>query len=204
MEIPLYIDGKQAGSFCMAQSGLYTLLEANADGCAQRLIRLWAHGGGGSAYLGVMQPWRGGLWLRRKLSRRELERFPAPIAFVSDREREGEDANRDDSLHNEYSLQEESVENQEADSLHNLSTIVDDQAEVDPNGLHNMRTDLYRCPWPAALPEGDLLWFRREDGSLVSHDNVSGLLALPEELRERSATAAVRTIEGKKYLVFRY
>ena len=202
MEIPLYIDGRQAGSFCMAQSGLYTLLEANADGCAERLVRLWAHGSGGSAYLGVMQPWRGGLWLRRKLSRRELERFPAPIAFVSDREREGEDANRDDSLHNEYSLQEESVENQKADSLHNLSTIVDDQAEVDPNG--NMRTDLYRCPWPAALPEGDLLWFRREDGSLVSHDDVSGLLALPEELRERSATAAVRTIEGKKYLVFRY
>ena len=57
---------------------------------------------------------------------------------------------------------------------------------------------------PTALPEGDLLWFRREDGSLVSHDDVSGLLALPEELRERSATAAVRTIEGKKYLVFRY
>ena len=46
--------------------------------------------------------------------------------------------------------------------------------------------------------------WRREDGSLVSHDDVSGLLALPEELRERSATAAVRTIEGKKYLVFRY
>ena len=113
MEIPLYIDGRQAGSFCMAQSGLYTLLEANADGCAQRLIRLWAHGEGGSAYLGVMQPWRGGLWLRRKLSRRELERFPVPIAFVSDREHEGEEGNRDESLHNMSTLQTESKEDQE-------------------------------------------------------------------------------------------
>ena len=103
MEIPLYIDGRQAGSFCMAQSGLYTLLEANADGCAQRLVRLWAHGEGGSAYLGVMQPWRGGLWLRRKLSRRELEHFPAPIAFVSDREREESEKSAEEeteSLHN--------------------------------------------------------------------------------------------------------
>ena len=203
MEIPLYIDGRQAGSFCMAQSGLYTLLEANADGCAQRLIRLWAHGEGGSAYLGVMQPWRGGLWLRRKLSRRELEHFPAPIAFVSDREHEGEDASRDDSLHNMKSSQAERVEEQGIESLHNHNNDTDEQIEYDSNSLHNT-TDLYRCPWPAALPEGDLLWFRREDGSLVSHDDVSGLLALPEELRERSATAAVRTIEGKKYLVFRY
>ncbi len=203
MEIPLYIDGRQAGSFCMAQSGLYTLLEANADGCAQRLIRLWAHGEGGSAYLGVMQPWRGGLWLRRKLSRRELEHFPAPIAFVSDREHEGEDANRDDSLHNMKSSQAERVEEQGIESLHNHNNDTDEQIEYDSYSLHNT-TDLYRCPWPAALPEGDLLWFRREDGSLVSHDDVSGLLALPEELRERSATAAVRTIEGKKYLVFRY
>ena len=203
MEIPLYIDGRQAGSFCMAQSGLYTLLEANADGCAQRLIRLWAHGEGGSAYLGVMQPWRGGLWLRRKLSRRELEHFPAPIAFVSDREHEGEDANRDDSLHNMKSSQAERVEEQGIESLHNHNNDTDEQIEYDSNSLHNT-TDLYRCPWPAALPEGDLLWYRREDGSLVSHDDVSGLLALPEELRERSATAAVRTIEGKKYLVFRY
>ena len=203
MEIPLYIDGRQAGSFCMAQSGLYTLLEANADGCAQRLIRLWAHGEGGSAYLGVMQPWRGGLWLRRKLSRRELEHFPAPIAFVSDREHEGEDANRDDSLHNMKSSQAERVEEQGIESLHNHNNDTDEQIEYDSYSLH-ITTDLYRCPWPAELPEGDLLWYRREDGSLVSHDDVSGLLALPEELRERSATAAVRTIEGKKYLVFRY
>ena len=203
MEIPLYIDGRQAGSFCMAQSGLYTLLEANADGCAERLVRLWAHGGGGSAYLGVMQPWRGGLWLRRKLSRRELERFPVPIAFVSDREHEGEDANRNDSLHNMKSSQAERMEEQGIESLHNHNNDTDEQIEYDSNSLHNT-TDLYRCPWPAELPEGDLLWYRREDGSLVSHDDVSGLLALPEELRERSATAAVRTIEGKKYLVFRY
>ena len=61
-----------------------------------------------------------------------------------------------------------------------------------------------RCPWPACLPEGDLVWYSREDGSLVSHDGISGLVALPEELRERSAKAAERMIEGKKYLVFRY
>ena len=204
MEIPLYIDGKQTGTFCMAKSGLYTLLEASADGCAEKLVRLWAHGGGVSTYLGVMQPWRGGLWLRRKLSRRELERFPAPIEFVSDREREHGEAKGENSLHNQIMEQEKHVEEHETNSLHNPNEKLTPSPEKSTEGLHNDITNLRRCPWPAALPEGDLLWFRREDGSLVSHDDVSGLLALPEELRAQSATAAVRTIEGKKYLVFRY
>ena len=176
----------------MAQSGLYTLLEANLDGCAKRLVRLWAHGAGRSAYLGVMQPWSGGLWLRRKLSRRELEAFPRPIEYASDREHEpdsapaesGEDV--EEGLHNDNLTREEETEKQSTESL------------------HNPETDLRRCPWPAELPEGDLVWYARADGSLVSHDGISGLVALPEQLREQSAKAVERLIEGKKYLVFRY
>ena len=189
MEVPLIIDGRQAGTLCMAKSGLYTLLEANLDGCAKKLVRLWAHGGGRSAYLGVMQPWSGGLWLRRKLSRRELEEFPTPITYASDREHEdGEqrEENNEGGYHNTEPKMETTLEQQGTD------------------GLHNTETNLKTCPWPAEIPAGDLLWYARPDGTLVSHDGVSSLLALPEALHEAGAQAARREIEGKKYLVFRY
>lgn len=89
MTIPVYINQEQAGQLTVSQDGLYTVLEAEVPGISDRLIRLWAHGGGKSACLGVMQPWEGGLYLRRRLSRRELAAFPDPIEFISDREQCG-------------------------------------------------------------------------------------------------------------------
>ena len=71
MDYPLIIDGNDAGTLSVSEEGLYTCFEAHAvehDG----LVRLWVCGGGECAYLGVMQPWSGGLYLRRRLSRREL------------------------------------------------------------------------------------------------------------------------------------
>ena len=54
------------------------------------------------------------------------------------------------------------------------------------------------------MPEEGLLWYRRPDGSLVSHDGISSLLAIPAELRTADRRMTERVIEGKKYLVFRY
>ena len=67
----------------------------------------------------------------------------------------------------------------------------------------SVQTDFRACPWPAEPPEEGLLWYSRPDGSLVSFDGISTLLALPAELRAPVPGAAERVIEGKKYLVFR-
>ena len=186
MEVPILIDGKTAGSLRVSQSGLYTVMEAELDGHRGELVRLWVHGGGRSAYLGVMQPWSAGLWLRRKLSRAELRAFPDPIEFASDREQEGEES--------------------DAEGLHNAENAAEQQdPETPPETRETPReSDHSACPWPAEPPEEGLVWYRRPDGSLTSFDGVSSLLALPAKLRGAGPRGAVREIEGKKYLVFRY
>ena len=83
MEYPLMINGKRSGSFTMERRGLYTYMEAWSES-APELTRLWMHGEGRSAYLGLMQPSGGGMLLRKRLSRSELEAYPQTPAYVSD------------------------------------------------------------------------------------------------------------------------
>ena len=198
MTIPVYINHEPAGELTISQSGLYTVIEASAD--AQGLVRLWAHGSGKSVYLGVMEPKDGGLYLCRRFSRRELDAFPAPIEFASDRERE-----QTDDSHKEAGRKEEVSADCEL-AAGDLPAADEQGAESERTGesLHNELTDYRACPWPAEPPEDGLLWYRRADGSLVSFDGVSSLLAIPARLRETPAQAVERVIEGEKYLVFRY
>ena len=208
-EVPLYIHERKAGCLRIAQDGLYTRFEAELPDRAAELVRLWAHGEGRRAYLGVMQPRGGGLWFSRKLSRRELAAFPDPIAYVSSREQEADELTEKD-LHNQRDGEETAVE-QEKESkkdLHNIESAgVEDEAESSPaeaeNEASSVETNYRACPWPAEPSEGGLLWYSRPDGSLVSFDGISTLLALPAELRSSTPRAAERVIEGKKYLVFR-
>ena len=178
MELPLIIDGAERGRVSFTRDGLYTVAEANLETDPGRLVRLWAQGGGESAYLGLMQPWSGGLYLRRKLSRRELMSFPQTIECVSDREA-AQSAPEPDALREAAEPEEEKRE----ESLHNNKS----------------------CPWPAPVTEETegLLWLRRPDGSLPAHDGLSGLLALPAALKAAPDRAVLRRIEGEDYLVFR-
>ena len=196
MTILVYINQEPAGTLTVSRDGLYTVLEAEAAG-RDGLVRLWAHGGGKSAYLGLMQPWNGGLWLRRRLSRRELAAFPDPIEFVSDRERDREAEQPEQSaedLHNEVNINNDPAKDAQAEAA------ADENAE----SAQNTETDYGSCPWPAPLPEDGLLWYSRSDGTLTAFDGISSLLALPAELRTPGAGTVERVIEGKKYLVFRY
>lgn len=84
MEYPLLLNGKESGKLRVEKQGLYTVMEAYAQG-TEGLVRLWVQGGGEEAYLGVMQPWSGGLYLSRKLSRLEMLSFPQTIEQASDR-----------------------------------------------------------------------------------------------------------------------
>lgn len=59
-------------------------------------------------------------------------------------------------------------------------------------------------PSPQESGEGGLTWFRRCDGSLVSHDGKSCIVALPAKLRGASTGTVVREIDGGSYMLFRY
>ena len=84
MEYPILIEGQAVGTLTETAEGLYTVFRAD---CALRagLIRLWLHGGGRSAPLGLLAPCGGCLALTRRLSRRERQALPVPIEEVSDR-----------------------------------------------------------------------------------------------------------------------
>lgn len=220
MEIPVYINQAEAGQLRISQDGLYTVFEADANNCSG-LVRLWAHGSGKSAYLGLMQAWSSGLWLRRKLSALECRSFPDPIEYVSDCEADHQLT--EVVLHN-FESENESTISEEQSGLHNFESETAKEREIADNNclhnafteaqqtceeqshidLHNFETDLRACPWPANPPEAGLLWYSRPDGSLVSFDGISSLVALPAEPGAKLPRAAERVIEGKKYLVFRY
>ncbi len=83
MDYPIYIEGRQCGTLTESKEGLYTVFHAD---CPRRngLIRLWLHGGGQSACLGLLAPRGDRLVLTRRLSRQARTAFPRPIERVSD------------------------------------------------------------------------------------------------------------------------
>lgn len=88
MEYPIYIEGRRSGTLTETAEGLYTVFQAD---CPRRngLIRLWLHGGGQSACLGLLAPRGERLVLTRRLSRRARAAFPRLIERVSDEPRSG-------------------------------------------------------------------------------------------------------------------
>ena len=168
MEYPIIIGGEERGTLRVSQEGLYTVFEAELPGVYEGMHRIWLHGGGRSAYLGLLQPWSGGMYLRKKLSRNAMGGTLQIVERYSNTERENAE---------------------KADAV-----------PAEPEKTYPA------CPWPAPIePQaGELLWLRRCDGSLVSHDGRSSLVALPARLRSESPGAVLRIIEGREYMIFRY
>ena len=83
MDYPIYIEGRRSGTLSESAEGLYTVFRAE---CPRRngMIRLWLHGGGQSACLGLLAPCGEHLVLTRRLSRRARAAFPGTIELVSD------------------------------------------------------------------------------------------------------------------------
>ena len=86
MEYPIYIEGRPSGTLTETAEGLYTVFRAD---CPRRngMIRLWLHGGGQSACLGLLAPHGERLVLTRRLSRQARAAFPRLIEHVSDQPR---------------------------------------------------------------------------------------------------------------------
>ena len=83
MEYPVIVEGRQQGTLRVEREGLFTVFEAR---CAKRegLLRLSVYGGGREGYLGIMQPRGSGLYLKKKLSRAQLQGFPANVEYAGE------------------------------------------------------------------------------------------------------------------------
>ena len=157
MDYPIMLGGTEQGRLSVEQLGLFTVFEGHCKG-QEGLLRISVYGGGKEAYLGLMQPWNGGLYLKKKLSKAQLAGFPQVIEYAAEAGKRPE-----------VSLEKSLPEN------------IHDTADRD-----------------------GLVWFRRADGSLVSHDGKSCIVALPAALREASPRAVLRQINGRSYILFRY
>ena len=82
MELPIYIDGKQAGTLTVRRDGDGALVEA-VLGDVGRVVRLTVYGDG-AYYLGIPVPEGGGMRLTRRLGPGELRRFPAEPAYAAE------------------------------------------------------------------------------------------------------------------------
>ena len=184
MDYPLLLGGERAGTLRVEQQGLYTCMEVSAE-AKEGLLRIWVQGGGHEAYLGVLQPGEGSLYLRRRLSRRELADFPKVIEQASDQRLPPQE---------EVNITQEPQEPQEPV-----------QALPLPDPAPALEPEPQPEPQLASTVEPPtLIWQERRDGSLVAKEGSHTLLALPARLRRAPQGADLRRIGGREYLVFRY
>ena len=200
MDYPLLLKGEETGILHVEQQGLYTCMEARSV-FREGLRRIWVQGGGQEAYLGLLQPAEGGLYLRRRMSRQEMRAFPQMIQQASDRRLPPQE--EVDIIHKTQkpplalTLPQPDLES--GPEVPDPEPTPDEQAQPLPEPE----------PRPEAQPAGPvepsmLLWQQRRDGSLVAKEGGHILLALPARLRRVPPGAHLRQIGGRDYLVFRY
>ena len=78
------------GALETTSDGLYTVFTARCEPVAPRL-RLCVFGEAAHAYLGLMLPEDGALYLRKRLSRLECGRLPSPILYAAEEAAESEE-----------------------------------------------------------------------------------------------------------------
>ena len=193
MDYPLLLGGEKAGTLRIEQQGLYTCMEVRAE-AREGLLRIWVQGGSREAYLGVLQPGEGGLYLRRRLSRRELADFPQVIEQASDQQLPPQE---------EVNITQEPAEP--------IPPPAPESAPEAPDPAPTLEPEPEPQPEPEPEPEPKsttapptLIWQEQRDGSLVAKEGSHTLLALPARLRRAPQGADLRRIGGREYLVFRY
>ena len=194
MEHPIIIDGNAAGSLTVTEDGLFTVFEATLPGYGE-LLRLSVYGGGREGYLGVMQPWSGGLYLRRRLSRSELRRMPEVIEYAAPA---GLCTPAEGGRAAEGNTDGASAK-AEAESVH-----LSDEPRADSAGGEAEAAAEHDAPAAENSGEDGLLWFSRPDGTLTAVDGRGSIVAIPAELRRDAPGAVIKKINGRIYMLFRY
>lgn len=193
MDYPLLLGGEKAGTLRIEQQGLYTCMEVTAE-AREGLLRIWVQGGGREAYLGVLQPGEEGLYLRRRLSRRELADFPQVIEQASDQQLPPQEVN---ITHEPQALA--------LALLPAPAPALEPEPQPEPEPAPQPEPEPQPEPQLTSTMEPPtLIWQERRDGSLVAKEGSHTLLALPARLRRAPQGADLRRIGGREYLVFRY
>lgn len=170
------IGGERAGTLTVTVEGLFTVFEATANATGG-LVRLAVYGAGEEGYLGVMQPWSEGLYLRRRMTRRELAAMPRNIEYAAP---VGEGGRHEEARKEETSVPV---------ALAEVSPV--EAAEEVSEEVSGERDD-------------ELLWFTRPDGTLTAFDGKSSLVAIPAELRRNEPRTVLKELNGRTYMLFRY
>lgn len=200
MEHPIIIDGNAAGSLTVTEDGLFTVFEATLPGYGE-LLRLSVYGGGREGYLGVMQPWSGGLYLRRRLSRSELRRMPeaieyaAPAGLYTTAEGGRAAEGNTDGASAKVEAEAESVQGADEPRADSAGGEAETEPEYD---THNAEAAENKDD------EDGLLWFSRPDGTLTAFDGRGSIVAIPAELRRDAPGTVIKKINGRIYMLFRY
>lgn len=183
MVYPLLINGAEAGKLTVTEDGLFTVFEASVPK-QQGLVRLAVYGEGAEGYLGVMQPWSGGLYLRRRLSGNERRRLPQTIEYAAPA--------------GERISGKEDADTLEKSEFENISG-------TGGNVTESISSDI-PAPSPANTGEDEteLIWYARPDGTLTAFDGERSIIALPTMLRRNAPDAVLRRISGRTYMLFRY
>ena len=85
LSIPILYENKPVGALTAEQDGLYTVYTAACTIPGADRLRLSVYGEDREAYLGLMLPdGTGRLTLRKRLTRLERERLPAPALFAAE------------------------------------------------------------------------------------------------------------------------
>lgn len=174
------IGGERAGTVTVTVEGLFTVFEATANATGG-LVRLAVYGAGEEGYLGVMQPWSEGLYLRRRMTRRELAAMPRNIEYAAP---VGEGGRHEEARKEEIFAPIALAEVSPVEAPEEVS-------EEAPEEVSGERGD-------------ELLWFTRPDGTLTAFDGKSSLVAIPAELRRNESRTVLKELNGRTYMLFRY
>ncbi len=172
---PIYINGTRQGELRVHQEGLLTVFsgECTDPGVLLRLSLYGEH----EAYLGVMLPENGRLFLEKRFTRAAMAHFPRHPTHAGEA---GATVFRESAPSTEDSPGENSPEK--------TPTAEAPEPEVPPSGS-----------------EKDTLWYAAPGGCLYTIGSGGRFLAVPEnDARSRHHRGAVRRqIQGKSYLIFR-
>ena len=196
---PILVDGEKRGELVVSREGLYTVFEASLPDSGE-LTRLWIAGEGRSAYLGVMEPKGGELYLRRRLSTAELRKLPENIEYACTAEPAIEAAPAEPM--DQESGDEEGGSPEPGDTGPPEAPI---EAPEAPRPEEDDELEMPEEEPESGDTEGDggLLWFRRPDGSMTAFDGRQRFLALPAQLRREAPGARLMRLNGGDYMVFR-
>ncbi|MGI5977833.1 MAG: hypothetical protein ACOX68_09080 [Candidatus Limivicinus sp.] len=186
MDYPLIISGSTCGELKVRKEGLFTVFEASAP-YRDELLRISVYGDGREACLGLMEPRGNKLYIRRKLSRLDMQDFPRNIEYAAPRGLLPECSAADDEAGDDALSRETDI---------NIIPAAADEPEEEPEAKSDGVT--------SDDSGSEQLWFSQGDGTLFGTADGQRYIALPAQLRKNTAGPRLKNICGRIYMLFKY